>query len=214
MSSSTPDDATSRSARASRDDETEGIDRWISHVFVGFAQTTVLGLPVLWIVLQTPYIYVEAKTAGIAGVVTTVLAVGTFRGGYVPVGREWPTLSAATMAERGGVVRLLRRAGLLSGTLMIATYGASVLDIATGSWVLGLVSAAVLGAVGVGLLPHLTRREPGWTLARAGYYAVGLGLVAATTDPFNRDVGSALSPELFSSLVLVCLLDVVLTFRG
>lgn len=190
-----------------------GIDRWIGHVFAGFAQTTVLGLPVLWIVLQTPYIYVEAKTAGIAGYAATILAVGTIRGGYVSVGHPWPTLSAATMAERGGSFRFLRRAVLLSGTLMIATYGASVLDVATGSWVLGIVSASLLGAAGATLLPHLDREETRWTVARTGYYAAGLGLVAATTDPFNRDVGSSLSPELFLSLVAICLLDVIVGLR-
>jgi hypothetical protein len=213
MSSSNRDRTTSRAARPRRDDEKEGIDRWTSHVFAGFAQTTVLGLPVLWVVLQTPYIYVEAKTAGIAGYAATILAVGTIRGGYVSVGRPWPLLSAATMAERGGSFRFLRRAGLLSATLMIATYGASVLDIATGSWVVGIVSATLLGAAGAGLLPYLSREERRWTLARAGYYAVGLGLVAATTDPFDRDVGSALSPELFLFLVGICLFDVIVGLR-
>ncbi|MFC5366327.1 hypothetical protein [Salinirubrum litoreum] len=213
MSSSNRDRTASRPARPRRDDEKEGIERWIAHVFAGFAQTTVLGLPALWVVLQTPYIYVEAKTAGIAGYAATILAVGTVRGGYVSVGHPWPTLSASTMAERGGSFQFLRRAALLSGTLMIATYGASVLDIATGSWVLGIVSAAVFGAVGAGLVPHLDRGERRWTFARAGYYAVGLGLVAATTDPLDRDVGSALSPELFLFLVALCLVDVVVALR-
>jgi predicted outer membrane lipoprotein len=214
MSPSSPDHLTRQSARRRRDDEKNGIERWIAHVFAGFAQTTVLGLPVLWVVLQTPYIYVEAKTAAIAGYAATILAAGTIRGGYVSVGRPWPTLSAATMAERGGSLRFLRRAGLLSATLMVATYGASVLDLATGSWVLGIVSAAGFGALGAGLFPHLDRDATSWTLARAGYYVAGLGLVAATTDPFNRDVGSALSPELFFFLVGLCLADVLLGLRG
>jgi hypothetical protein len=213
MSPANRDRTASRPVRPRGDDEKDGVERWIAHVFAGFAQTTVLGLPVLWVVLQTPYIYVEAKTAGIAGYAATVLAVGTVRGGYVSVGRPWPTLSAATMAERGGGFRFLRRAGLLSATLMVATYGASVLDLVTGSWVLGIVAAGVTGAVGVGLIPHLDREATPWTLARAGYYAVGLGLVAATTDPFNRDVGSALSPELFFFLVGLCLADVLLGLR-
>jgi hypothetical protein len=213
MSSPNRDRIATRAAGPRRDDEKEGVDRWVAHVFAGFAQTTVLGLPVLWIVLQTPDIYLEAKTAGIAGYAATILAVGTIRGGYVPVGRSWPTLSAATMADPGGAFRFLRRACLLSATLMTATYGASLLDIATGSWVLGIASAAALGAGGAALLPYLDSETPEWTLARAAHYAVGLGLVAATTDPFNRDVGSALSPELFLGLTGLCLLDVVVGLR-
>jgi hypothetical protein len=213
MRPSSSDQPANRSVRPRRDDEKAGIERWIAHVFAGFAQTTVLGLPVLWVVLQTPYIYVEAKTAAIAGYAATILAVGTLRGGYVSVGRPWPTLSRATMAEPGGVFRFLRRAALLSATLMVATYAASVLDLATGSWVLGIVSASSFGALGAGLLPHLDRDATPWTLARAGYYAAGLGLVAATTDPFDRDVGSALSPELFLLLAGLCLVDLLLGVR-
>ena len=213
MSPSSRDRTAERSVRPRRGSDKEGVERWIANVFAGFAQTTVLGLPVLWVVLQTPYIYVEAKTAGIAGYAATILAVGTIRGGYVSVGRPWPTLSRATMAEPGGVFQFLRRATLLCATLMVATYGASVLDLATGSWVLGLVSAAAFGALGAALLPHLDRETTPWTLARAGYYAVGLGLVAATTDPFNRDVGSALSPELFLLLAGFCLVDLFLGRR-
>jgi hypothetical protein len=214
MSPSSRDHPAQKSVRPRRDDDREGVEHWIAHVFAGFTQTTVLGLPVLWVVLQTPYIYLEAKTAGIAGYAATILAVGTIRGGYVSVGHPWPTLSAATMAEPGGSLRFLRRAGLLCATLMVATYGASVLDLATGSWVLGIVSASIFGALGAGLVPHLDRETTPWTLARAGYYAAGLALVAATTDPFNRDVGSALSPELFLFLAGLCLADVLFGLRG
>jgi hypothetical protein len=51
MSPSSPDHPARRTVRQRRDDEKAGIERWIAHVFSGFAQTTVLGLPVLWVVL-------------------------------------------------------------------------------------------------------------------------------------------------------------------
>jgi hypothetical protein len=200
--------------RFDRPEEKAGVERWIAHVFAGFVQTTLFGLPVLWLVLQTPYVYVAAKTAGIAGYLACILAVGTLRDDALPGGTGWRRLSRATLARRDGAHRLLRRATLLAATLATATYGGTLVDLGTGSWRLGVAAALLLAVVGVALVPQLEREGRRALGARVTHYGLALALVFVGATPFDRDAGSALSPELFVVCVAACLVELWLTWRG
>ncbi len=184
-------------------EEKEGTDRWIQDVFFAFGQTIILGWPMLLLVFQTPYVYEEASLSAMVGFVSIVLALGTFRGGWVDVGRPWPRLSASVLGSPGGYLRAGRRAAYLSSALGLSAFGGAAVHLSTGLWPAGALFAAVAGVATVALLGHLDAPGLGAAAGRVAVYAAGLGLTLALAAPLSRDLGSAASPEEFAVVAVL-----------
>lgn len=193
--------------------ERSTLARWIDDVlYYGFAQVTGLGLLALWTVLQTPFIDVVVKTAAVVAYPATMLAIGTFRCGVVSVGRPWPRLELKRLGTGEGYQAYLTRAVYVSTALLCGTYGGAAAALAVGSTLLAIPVAATLSIGSIALFPHLTAPGRRRQLARAAYYAVGLGVAFVLSTPLDLSVGDPFTLVYFLALAVLAGFD--LSDRG
>lgn len=189
-------------------EERAGLDRWLYDLyFHGFGQTTFLGLLMLWTVLQTPFLGLEAKTAVVGAWPGAMLAIGTLRSEVVGVGRPWPALTNRKLGVRGGYGAWASRAVYVSATLGLGTYGGVAVAVVTGDVLLAVPVAAVLAVAGVVALPYLHGGSGHARAGRAAYYCLGLGLAFAYSSPLTLSVGDPYVLSYFALLAVGAVYD-------
>ncbi|WP_228546413.1 hypothetical protein [Halegenticoccus tardaugens] len=136
---------------------TARVERWLDYVFFAGMEVCVLGMPALFLLLFAPN-PVAVSLSATAALVATVLAVGTFRGGYVGDGR-WPAA--------GDLVTLPIRSAYYSGLLGLGSYLGGAAQLATGRWWVGVVVPVALIPALLAPLPRVlagVRRTAKWSM--------------------------------------------------
>lgn len=136
---------------------TARIDRWLDHVFFGAMEVTVLVLPVLWFLLVAPN-EVEVSLSAMTVLTVAPAVVGTFRGGYVDVGR-WP--------RPGHFGSMPFRMAYYGSVVAVATFTGVQAQLVTGVWWLGIVVPTVVTVVTLAPFPRSLsgfRRAARWNL--------------------------------------------------
>jgi hypothetical protein len=123
-------------------------DRWLDYVFFGGAEVTVLGLPVLLVLMFAPN-PVQVSLSAMTALTASTVAVATLRGGWVDVG-EWPAF--------GDFYSLPFRAGYYGGVLALASYVGAASQTLSGRWWLGVLVPVLLCAVTLAAFPRVLRR--------------------------------------------------------
>jgi hypothetical protein len=115
------------------------VDSLLGDWYRAFWEVMVLAAPVhLWLLLR-PTIPLAERTAGVVAYPALVLAVGLLRGGWVTVGREWPSRRLEAGLVRVGVYS----AGLAAAFLVGGRLGSPAL---AAGWAL-VVAAGTAAAV-------------------------------------------------------------------
>jgi hypothetical protein len=193
--------------------ERSTLARWIDDVcYDGFLQVVVLGLPALWVVLQTPFVDLHVKSAVVVAAPATMLTLGTLRSGVVTVGRPWPRLDGSRLGTGEGYQAYVTRTVYVSATLLGATYGGASVSLATGSVLVGLPVAAALAVALVAAFPHLTAPGRRRRLGRAGVYLAGFGVAFALSTPLDVSVGDPFVLVYFAGFGVLAAFD--LSARG
>ncbi|WP_254543211.1 hypothetical protein [Halomarina pelagica] len=192
-----------------RREDSDGIGRLLTGIgYYGLGQLCLLAWPMIYLIYQAPLAFVEAKAAAAVSFGLVPFLVGLFRGRYVAVGRPWPALTANTLGTDAGYGAYLTRSVYLSCTLGLATYAGTAVHVLAGSWVLNVLVAAGITVGGIALLPYLSTGSTEARVARGGYYALSLAVVAVGAAPLDTSVGDPiLGPALFALLVGLALLD-------
>jgi hypothetical protein len=120
-------------------------DRWLDHVFFAAMEVSTLVLPVLLLMLGAPPPS-ETSLAALSALAATVVAVATFRGGYLGRG-GWP--------RPGHLGTMAGRAAVYAGVVAVGTYVGVWAQLVTGAFWTG-----ILGPVAVAF-PTLSRLPAG-----------------------------------------------------
>ncbi|WP_416841146.1 hypothetical protein [Haloferax sp. DFSO52] len=119
------------------------VDRWLDQVFFAGWEVSVLVIPTLWLLLAaTPPEAVSLS--GLAALVASAAAVGTYRGEYVSTG-TWP--------RPGHLPSLPVRSAYYSLVVGGASLLGAMAQVHVGSMWVGIVVPAVVGAAALALLP-------------------------------------------------------------
>ena len=148
-------------------------DFFVDLIQGGFAQVTILTLPVLFVLAATPVYTIEMGTAAVVSVLTLTFFLPLFRGGHLSAGRPWPVLTNRKLGTGTGYRALFTRAVLLSCSLLLAAYTAVIVELVTGSFLANALTALVLSAAALVALPHLSADSRRARLARLGYCLAG-----------------------------------------
>ncbi len=148
-------------------------DFFVDLIQGGFAQVTILTLPVLFVLAATPVYTIEVGTAAVVSVLTLTFFLTLFRGDHLSAGRRWPVLTNRKLGTGTGYRAIFTRAVLLSCSLLLAAYTAVLAELVTGSFVANALTALVLSVAALVALPSLSADSHRARLARFGYCLAG-----------------------------------------
>jgi hypothetical protein len=128
-------------------EENDELGKWLSDLFDGTAEATVLGLPAL--VVATFSGDFVASSAALGGVVALSWGVAAYRNGRLSVGPEWPPFSVLYAGVRAVWYNLVLAVAVF-GSVASGLFSASPAGLAAAT-----VAGIAVGAAGVLALPFV-----------------------------------------------------------
>ncbi|XVH33547.1 hypothetical protein ACNS7O_18015 (plasmid) [Haloferacaceae archaeon DSL9] len=185
-----------------------GVDRFLTDtIYYGLGQVLLLCAPALWVVFQTPGVGNEATAAASISLLTVPLCIGVFRSDRTPLA-NWPKLTNAKLGTGRGYPVFLTRLVYLSCTILLATYAATLLQLATGSLAAGGLAAVTFSAASLVLLPSLSRTSRRARRFRFGFYIGSLAVAAVGSSAYHPRVGDPIATLVVVGLLALAVLDV------